>query len=190
VKSGSSESLTIQERLSASVRTNCAYGTLGIAVLAKDPLERSSSSAPARCFASSPSVILGFGSLLFEADCTGDQMEAALLELDRRAGKQELALTIASIAVGALVGVAAGVWDLSGTESRGPAALGITGGAGTAVLGIAALTPKRGRVVFAHDRNLFLPILDGEDPERLYPPFVFSLMSSPRTPASRPRVTS
>lgn len=128
------------------------------------------------------SLEIELASLLFEADCTGDQMEAALLELDRRAGKRELALTIASIAVGALIGVGAGVWDLSGTESKGPAALGITAGAGTAVLGIAALTPKRGRVVFRHDRNLFLPLVSGEDPERLYPPFVFRLLNSPRTP--------
>lgn len=120
-------------------------------------------------------------SLLFEADCTGDQMEAVLLELDRRTRKQQITLTIASTAVGALAGIGAGLWDLRGTESRGPAILGIGGGVTSAALGFAALAPKRGRVVFAHERNLFLPIVHGEDPERLYPPFVFRLLTSPRT---------
>lgn len=119
--------------------------------------------------------------LLFEADCTGDQMERALLELDRRTRKQQLMLTIASIAVGAVAGVGAGLWDLRGTESRGPAILGITGGAASAVLGLTALAPKRDRVIFPHPRNLFVPIVTGEDPERLYPPFVLRLLSAPRS---------
>jgi hypothetical protein len=74
------------------------------------------------------SLEIELAALLFEADCTGDQMEAALLELDRQAGKQELALTIASIAVGALAGLGAGLWDVQGTDSKGPAVLGIAGG--------------------------------------------------------------
>lgn len=119
-------------------------------------------------------------SLLFEADCNGDQMEAALLALEERTRRQQMTLTIASAAVGAIAGVGAGLWDLSGTESNGPAILGVGGGAMSAALGFAALAPKRGRVVFAHERNLFLPIVDGEDPERLYPPFVFRLLKIPR----------
>jgi hypothetical protein len=124
-------------------------------------------------------------SLVFEADCTGDQMEAALLELDRRTRKQQITLTIASTAVGAIAGIGAGLWDLRGGESRGPVIFGIGGGVASAALGFAALAPlapRRGRVVFAHRRNLFLPIVDGDDPERLYPPFVFRLLTTPRTP--------
>jgi hypothetical protein len=125
---------------------------------------------------------IALASLLFEADCTGDQMEAVLLELDRRAGKQELALTVASIAVGALAGLGAGLWDLQGTDSKGPAVLGVAGGVATAGLGLAAFVPRRGRVVFPHDRNLFVPILAGQDPEHLYPPFVFNLLMTSHAP--------
>ena len=131
------------------------------------------------------SLEIQLASLLFEADCTGDQMEAVLLELDQRAGKRELAFTIASIAVGAIVGVGAGIWDLSGTDSKGPAALGIAAGVATAGLGIVALVPKRGQVIFPHDHNLFVPIIQGEDPDRLYPPFVFRLLTTQRTADGR-----
>lgn len=120
-------------------------------------------------------------SLLFEADCTGDQMEAVLLELDRRTRRQQMTLTIASTAVGAIAGVGAGLWDLRGTESVGPAILGVGGGAVAAGLGLGALAPRRVRVVFAHERNLFLPILGGDDPDRLFPPFVFRLLTTPRS---------
>ncbi len=125
---------------------------------------------------------IALAALLFEADCTGDQMEDALAELDRREGKQELALTIASIAVGALAGLGAGLWDLQGTDSKGPAVLGVAGGVATAGLGLAAFVPRRGKVLFPHDRNLFVPIVAGEDPEHLYPPFVFNLLMTPRVP--------
>lgn len=125
------------------------------------------------------SLEIELAALLFEADCTGDQMEAALLELDRQAGKQELALTIASIAVGALAGLGAGLWDVQGTDSKGPAVLGIAGGVATAALGGAAFVPRRGRVVYAHGRNLFVPVLSGTDPQRLYPTFVFRMLTAP-----------
>ncbi len=131
------------------------------------------------------SLEIQLASLLFEADCTGDQMEVVLLELDRQAGKQELAFTIVSIAVGAIAGVGAGLWDLQGTNSKGPAILGIAGGVATAGLGIAAFVPKRGRVIFPHKHNLFVPIVRGEDPERLYPPFVFQLLTAPRRAEGR-----
>lgn len=131
------------------------------------------------------SLEIQLASLLFEADCTGDQMEAVLTELDQRAGRRELAYTIASIAAGAIIGVSAGVWDLSGAESRGPAALAIAGGVASAGFGIVALVPKRGQVVFPHQHNLFIPIVRGEDPDRLYPPFIFRLLTTPRTAGGR-----
>ena len=126
-------------------------------------------------------------SLVFEADCTGNQMEAVIAELERRARKQELALTIASIGVGALVGIAAGLWDLRDPESKGPPALSIVAGGSTAALGLAAFVPKRGRVLFTHPRNPFVPIITGEDPDRLYPTFVFRLLLSPRADGTTPR---
>lgn len=134
------------------------------------------------------SLEIELAALLFEADCTGDQMEAALTELDRQAGKQELALTIASIAVGALAGLGAGLWDVQGGDSKGPAVVGIAGGVATAALGGAAFIPRRGRVVYAHGRNLFGPVHAGQDPDRLYPTFVFRmLMSAPAPGQPTPR---
>ncbi|MBX7081103.1 MAG: hypothetical protein K1X88_18020 [Nannocystaceae bacterium] len=127
------------------------------------------------------SVEIELDSLLFEADCTGDQMEAALRELDRLERRQVLALTIASIAVGAATGIAAGVLDARG-NAPGAAigGIGIGGGLATAGLGIGALMPRRGRVSFPHARNLFVPIADGDDPQQLYPPAVFRLLAAPR----------
>lgn len=128
------------------------------------------------------SLEIQLAALLFEADCTGDQMENVLRELDQRTRRREIAFTFASIAVGALIGVGAGLWDLNSADSRGPAALGIAGGAASASLGIVALTPRRSRVVFRHAHNLLVPIVRGEDPEHLYPPFVFDLLTMSRSP--------
>lgn len=130
------------------------------------------------------SLEIQLASLLFEADCTGDQMEAVLQEIDQRARRRELAFTIASIAAGAFIGVGAGVWDLNAKESKGPAVMGIAAGVATAGLGIIAFVPKRRRVIFPHAHNLFVPIVRGEDPQRLYPPFVFHLLTTPRVPGN------
>ena len=131
------------------------------------------------------SLEIQLASLLFEADCTGDQMEAVLQELEQRARRRELAYTIASIAAGAFIGVGAGVWDLNNaTGSKGPAAMGVAAGIATAGLGIIAFVPKRRQVIFPHAHNLFIPIVRGEDPQRLYPPFVFRLLTTPRAPGN------
>ncbi|MBC8072514.1 MAG: hypothetical protein IAG13_29595 [Deltaproteobacteria bacterium] len=126
------------------------------------------------------SLEIELAALLFEADCTGDQMEAALRELDQRNARRELAFTISSIAIGAAAGIGAGAWSLGSDDVRGPAALGIGGGVASAGLGIAALVPARGKVVFPHARNLFVPIVTGEDPQGLYPRFVFRLLTATR----------
>lgn len=120
-------------------------------------------------------------SLRFEVECTGEQIEALELKLARQSRRQQMALIIASTTVAATAGISAGLWNLSGTESNGPAILGIGGGATSATLGFAALAPGRGRVVVAHERNLARPVLAGEDPQRLYPPFVFRLLNASLT---------
>jgi hypothetical protein len=118
---------------------------------------------------------------LFEADCVGDQMEAVLRELDRRGRRQEIGLAVASVLVGAAAGIGAGIWDLQG-GTTGPVAFGITGGAVSAGLGVVAFVPPRGRVVFAHERNLLAPIAAGEDPRHLYPSFAFEMLTTAREP--------
>ncbi|HET6585658.1 MAG TPA: hypothetical protein VFG69_19500, partial [Nannocystaceae bacterium] len=119
-------------------------------------------------------------SLTFEVGCMGRQMDAVLLELDRLEQRQQLVLTIASLVVGAATGVGAGVWELSDASSMpGPLVLGVVGGSASAGLGIAGLVPRRGRVIYRHDRNPLAPIALGEDPDGIYPPFVFRLLTAP-----------
>lgn len=117
-------------------------------------------------------------SLLFEAQCVGNQMESTLRELEGLQRRREVALTVTSILVGAAAATAGGIWDLRGGDPRGPAALGIAGGAASASLGLAAFLPERRAVVFPHPRNLLAPIAAGEDPDRLYPAFVFRLLAA------------
>lgn len=117
--------------------------------------------------------------LLFEAGCMGDQMEAALRELERRQRTREIGLTVSSILVGAVAATAGGIWELRGSNGNQPAALMIGGGAASAALGLAAFIPERRAVVFPHERNLLTPIRDGEDPEGLYPSFVLRMLAMP-----------
>lgn len=69
--------------------------------------------------------------------------------------------------------------ELSSNGGNGPAALVIGGGAASAALGLAAFVPERRAVVFPHERNLLAPIVSGEDPEGLYPTFVFRMLTTP-----------
>jgi hypothetical protein len=117
--------------------------------------------------------------LLFEADCVGDQMEAVLDELERRQRAREVALTVSSILVGAVAATTGGIWELRSDGGNGPAALMIGGGAASAALGLAAFIPERRAVVFPHPRNLLAPIVDGEDPQGLFPAFVFRMLTLP-----------
>lgn len=118
-------------------------------------------------------------SLLFETQCVGNQMEAAMRELDAHQRRREVGLTVTSILLGASAAAIGGIWDLTGPESRGPATLGIVGGISSAGLGIAAFSRERRAVVFPHQHNILAPIVDGADPTGLYPAFVFRLLMSP-----------
>jgi len=125
------------------------------------------------------SLEIQIAALLFEADCVGDQMEAVLAELERRHRRREVGLTVSSILLGAAAATAGGIWELRSSGGNGPAALVIGGGVASAALGVAAFVPERGAVVFPHERNLLVPIVSGEDPEGLYPTFVFRMLTAP-----------
>jgi hypothetical protein len=120
----------------------------------------------------------------FEAECVIALMSETLEEHDDRVGAYTTALTVASLVVGAVSGLGAGIWDLTGTESSGPTVVGIAGAAATTALGAAALAPSRRRIVFVHEHNLLAPIVRGEDPGHLYPTFVFRILDSPREPGA------
>ncbi len=118
--------------------------------------------------------------LLFEADCVGDQMEAALAQVDERQRRQQLSLAAASIVLGAAAAIGGGVYEIRGREPIGIPVIGIVGGVAAAGLGVGAFAPARVPVTFRHPRNLLRPILAGEDPDGLYPRFVFRMLTEPR----------
>jgi len=119
-------------------------------------------------------------SLSSELDCTDEATEEILHAYEDRAHARELKLTIASLVVGALGGVAAGVWDAADEDSKAPAIVGATSAGVTAALGTAAFIPRERSVTYMHARNLLAPIARGDDPEHLYPTFVFRLLTTPR----------
>lgn len=120
----------------------------------------------------------------FEAECTIARIQTTLGELDEDERARQLGLAVASLIVGAGTATAAGIWDLTGQSARGPAILGIAGGSASTVIGAATFVPRPRSVVFVHEHNLLRPIVEGEDPERLYPTFVFRLLTLPTVDGS------
>ena len=112
----------------------------------------------------------------FEVDCVGDQIEALLDRIHGHESRREWRQTIGSIAVGALAGIAAGVWELADRDSRAPAWIGVGGGTASAVLGVVAILPDGTRVLIEHDRNLLAPIATGDNSARVYGTFVWRLL--------------
>ncbi len=123
-----------------------------------------------------------------ELSCLDDQLESLHDELEDRARAFELGLTVSSIAVGALAGVAAGILELSTEDSPAPEITGIVGGIASATLGIAAFFPPAESVELVHERNLLNAIREGAAAARAtFPGFVASLLDAPRADGVRPR---
>jgi hypothetical protein len=118
----------------------------------------------------------------FEVECEIALMKKALDERADDSARWTRQITVASLVVGAVAGLVAGAWDVSGTESNGPAIVGVVGAGATTALGVAALVPPKRRIVFVHEHNLLAPIEQGQDPGHIYPTFVFRMMTLP-TPA-------
>jgi hypothetical protein len=117
----------------------------------------------------------------FEAGCTADMIQKLLPEFTHREQSRQLTITIASLVVGAVSSIAAGFWTLENPSSRGPAVVGIAGGAATTALGVAALTHGERSIRFEHARNRLVPLWRGADPDHLYPSFVFRMLTYPDT---------
>lgn len=123
-----------------------------------------------------------------ELSCLDDQLESLHDELEDRARAFELGLTVSSIAVGALAGVAAGILELSTEDSPAPEITGIVGGIASATLGIAAFFPPAESVELVHERNLLNAIREGAAAARAtFPGFVAGLLDAPRADGVRPR---
>jgi hypothetical protein len=117
----------------------------------------------------------------FEAGCTADMIQKLLPEFTHKEQSRQLTITIASLVAGAAGSIAAGFWSLENSGSRGPAVVGIAGGAATTALGIAALTHGDRWLRFEHTRNRLVPLSRGADPDHLYPSFVFRMLTFPDT---------
>jgi hypothetical protein len=115
----------------------------------------------------------------FETECLLVLLREVLAAHDDARDRWSMQLAVASLVVGAAAGIGAGLWDLAGEESNGPAVVALAGGVASAALGAAALAPPRRPLVFVHEHNLLGPIERGEDPLRLYPTFVFRLLTLP-----------
>ncbi|MET0285954.1 MAG: hypothetical protein ABW352_15840 [Polyangiales bacterium] len=125
--------------------------------------------------------------VIFEAECTGELIEAMQLELEDRADLHELRMAVSSLVVGALAATAAGTWQLAQSDSNTPAVFGLAGGVVSAGLGAAAFVKKDVRMRYAHEHNLLAPVRVGDDQEGLFPRFVFRLLTMPGSDGRTPR---
>jgi hypothetical protein len=117
--------------------------------------------------------------VIFEAECTGELIEAMNFELEDRSDRRDLRLALGSLIVGAASATIAGIWQIVDDSSPGPAVLGLTGGVGSAALGGAAFIKHAQSMQYTHERNLLAPIVTGADETELFPGFVFRLLALP-----------
>lgn len=123
--------------------------------------------------------------LEFECECAIALLTQVIDAHDELESERQLHLTIASLVAGAGTGIAAGVWDLANAHTDapavpdGPIVTGLAGAALTTGLGVAVLVPQPREISLEHEHNVLLPVARGEDPERLYPTFVFRMLTMP-----------
>jgi hypothetical protein len=121
----------------------------------------------------------------FEVDCVRGLINRRLSDYAEGETDRQLALTIASLVVGAAGAVAAGVWDFANGEvsepavPEGPLVVSIAGAVGAAALGTAVLAPVPQPILFEHEHNVLRPVLLGADEDYVFPTFVFRLLTLP-----------
>jgi hypothetical protein len=126
----------------------------------------------------------------FECECQIALLAEVITAHDDRESERQLALTIASLVAGAGFSLAAGAWDLANEHlappvaTDGPLVTALVGAAVTTGLGAAVMVPVPREIFVEHAQNLLAPILNGEDPERLYPTFVFRMLTTPEVDGS------
>lgn len=123
----------------------------------------------------------------FECECVIALIDRTLREHDELERSRELNLTIATLVTGAGFSLGAGVWDLVNARVETPAApdgpvvTALVGAAVTTALGASVLLPRPREIVFVREHNLLAPMITGSDPDRLYPSFVFRMLTLPTT---------
>ncbi|MBX3248314.1 MAG: hypothetical protein KF901_14130 [Myxococcales bacterium] len=118
-----------------------------------------------------------------EVDCLGDQLEDLQDELVERARTSERRFTIASIVIGAISGLGAGIIELADDNHRAAPVVAIVGGVASAVLGVVAAVRPAPRVSITHQRNLLRALWREE--EHALPTSVGQLLVTPRVGAER-----
>lgn len=123
-----------------------------------------------------------------ELSCLDDQLETLQEELASNREDFELAFTLASIAVGALGSIVAGVLELSLPDSPAAPIAGIVGGVASAGLGLVAFWAPRESVELEHERNLLAALRGHEAIEDgLLSGFVLRALDAPRGTAPSAR---
>lgn len=124
-------------------------------------------------------------SMEFETDCVRGLLNESLGAYEEVETDRQLGWTIAGLAVGAGVSLISGLWDLANTYttepawSDGPAVIAIAGAVVSTILGAVVLVRVPREVHYVHEHNILQPLVMGEDPELLYPIFVFRLLTLP-----------
>ncbi|WP_243900067.1 hypothetical protein [Hymenobacter defluvii] len=113
-------------------------------------------------------------SVAAELDCEGERADQVASYLTEHANRREQRLTVLSIAVGAVSGIATTV--LEGRTAQ--YAFGIGGGLATAILGVLTLTSNP-TVLFTHPRNLLADIWQEAPQSNAYPPAVWYVLTEP-----------
>ncbi len=135
----------------------------------------------------------------FECDCVRNLLYVELGEYEESETDRQLAYTIVSLVVGAATSLTAAVWDLANSSTTTPVAeeaplvIGIGGALAGTGLGAAVLVRQPREVTYVHEHNLLEPVLDGQDPDLLYPTFVFRMLTMPSVgggPSPRDRLVA
>lgn len=124
---------------------------------------------------------------VYAADCLGDRAESIRAGIDHDSSAREIRRTVASIVVGAVVGIAIGAWELADEDSRARSGFAIGGGAVAGGLGVAAFVERPTPIALEHSRNVLDPIFHGDDPDHILPTFVFRMLSLPVDSGATPR---
>lgn len=121
----------------------------------------------------------------FECDCVRNLLYVVLGDYEESETDRQLAYTIVSLVVGAATSIVAATWDLANSATttpvaeEGPLVLSIGGAVAGAGLGAAVLVRQPREITYVHEHNLLEPIARGDDPNLLYPTFVFRMLTMP-----------
>jgi hypothetical protein len=105
-----------------------------------------------------------------ELDCEGERADEVSGFLETQETRRVKNLTILSITIGAVTGIATSI--LSSRDSESSEIIAITGGAIGAALGVRALFLNK-RVVFNHSRNLLAEVWNEPEKSAIYPASVW-----------------